>query len=169
MVSEVVTWNDTPGSTILKLRQFEDIPEYDFLMHPQGFFSGKTVGDLHSVPGYYGATTDKRFVQNARAVTNIRRSHAKHNVQRYGTLSAPFEKRLEAYRAAALLRPKEERPVLKSKAHGPRFKFADQYGARFSPRQVAASLRLKDYYERKQLRRPQTIKGSYYRRASASD
>jgi len=153
MVSEVVTWNDTPGSTILMLRQYEDIPAYDFLMHPQGFFSGKTVGDLYSVPGYYGATTDKRFVQNARAVTNIRRSHAKHNVQRYGTLSAPFEKRLEAYRAAALLRPKVERPMLKSKAHGPRFKFADQYGARFSPRQVAASLRLKDFEERKNLRR----------------
>lgn len=156
MVSEVVTWNDTPGSTILMLRQYEDIPAYDFLMHPQGFFSGKTVGDLHSVPGYYGATTDKRFVQNARAVTNIRKSHAKHNVQRYGTLSAPFEKRLEAYRAAALLRPKVEkvdRPMLKSKAHGPRFKFSDQYGARFSPRQVKATLALKDYEERKKLGR----------------
>lgn len=138
MESLEMTWNDTPGSEILKLRQFEDIPPRDFLMLQQGpYFSGKLVGDLDSIPGYYGATTDVQFVQNAAAIKNLRTQRKKYNLETYGVLALPFEKRLEAYRAAAALRPKAEvRQPNVSKARGNAFKFAGQFGARFGARQI---------------------------------
>ena len=48
-----------PGSEILTYRQVEERPYRDFLMHQQGFLSGKTAGDLESVPGYYGGTASR--------------------------------------------------------------------------------------------------------------
>jgi hypothetical protein len=138
MESLELMWNDTPGSEILKNRQFEDVPSPDFLMLQQGpYFSGKLVGDLDSVPGYYGATTDVQFVQNAAAIKNIRIQRKKHNLETYGVLALPFEKRLEAYREAAALRPppKVREPNV-SKARGNPYKFAGQFGARFGARQI---------------------------------
>lgn len=132
-----MTWNDTAGSAILKRRQFEDVPRKNFLMHQQGLFSGKTVGDLDSVPGYYGGTASIRFVQNAHAIRNIKKTRVKYNLQQYGKVSAPFEKRLEAYRIAAdLHKPATGRPMVVSAARGPSFKYAGQYGARYSPLQA---------------------------------
>lgn len=138
MEGAVLTWNDTPGSAILVRRQIEDSPPPDYLMLQQGpYFSGKLVGDLDSVPGYYGATTDVQFVQNAAAIKNIRVQRKKYNLDTYGVLALPFEKRLEAYRAAAELAPKpEEREPNVSKARGNAFKFAGQFGARFGARQI---------------------------------
>ena len=136
MVSLAMTWNDTPGSAILKRRQFEDIPPFDFLMHQQGpFFSGKSVGDLDSVPGYYGATADVRFVQNANAVQRIKRARVAHNMRTYGVLALPFEKRLEAFRASAGA-PKPIRTPNVSKARGNAFKFAGERGARFGALEI---------------------------------
>jgi hypothetical protein len=141
MEALTMTWNDTPGSAILKRRQFEDIPPSDFLMLQQGpLFSGKLVGDLDSVPGYYGATTDVQFVQNASAIKKLRKTRAQYNLDTYGVLALPFEKRLEAYRASAALAPKH--PVRQpnvSKARGNPFKFAGAYGARFGARQIESA------------------------------
>lgn len=136
MVSLAVMWNDTPGSAILKRRQFEDIPPGDFLMTQQGpLFSGKLVGDLDSVPGYYGATKDVHTVQNAKAIQNIKKSRAKYNMETYGVLATPFEKRLEAFRASAEA-PKPVRQPNVSKARGNAFKFAGEFGARYGARQI---------------------------------
>jgi hypothetical protein len=62
----------TPGSAILVSRQIEERPYRDYLMHQQGFLSGKTEGDLDSVPGYYGGTASYKFVQNAQSLNKIR-------------------------------------------------------------------------------------------------
>lgn len=135
MVSLAMMWNDTPGSAILKRRQFEDIPPADFLMTQQGpLFSGKHVGDLDSVPGYYGATLDVRLPQNAPAIQNLRKSRQKFNMQTYGVLATPFEKRLEAFKAAAVA-PRVRQPNV-SKARGNAFKFAGEFGARYGARQI---------------------------------
>lgn len=61
-----------PGSEILTYRKIEERPHRDFLMHQQGFLSGKTAGDLDSVPGYYGGTASYKFVQNARSLNQMR-------------------------------------------------------------------------------------------------
>jgi hypothetical protein len=61
-----------PGSEILTYRKIEERPYRDFLMHQQGFLSGKTEGDLESVPGYYGGTASYKFVQNAQALNQMR-------------------------------------------------------------------------------------------------
>jgi hypothetical protein len=137
MVSLAMTWNDTPGSAILKRRQFEDVPAFDFLMHQQGpFFSGKSVGDLDSVPGYYGATASVKFVQNAQAMKQIRKARAAHNIQKYGVLATPFEKRLEALRSSVMFAPKAPRAPNVSKARGYAFKYAGEVGARFGAREI---------------------------------
>jgi hypothetical protein len=60
------------GSEILTYRKIEERPHRDFLMHQQGFLSGKTAGELESVPGYYGGTASYKFVQNARALNQMR-------------------------------------------------------------------------------------------------
>lgn len=102
---------ETPGSAILKDRQIADTPDRDFLMHQQGLFSGKTEGDLDSVPGYYAGTASYKFVQNARALNQ-------HRVQRYLKSSrredmaverllptlTPSETRIAAYKAAQGIR-----------------------------------------------------------------
>ena len=134
----MMTWTDTPGSTILKRRQYESIPSPDFLMQQQGpYFSGKLVGDLDSVAGYYGATTDVKFVQNAAAIKNIRKARAKYNLETYGVLALPFEKRLEAFRASAALRPAPPvRTPNVSQARGNAFKFAGELGARFGAKEI---------------------------------
>lgn len=138
MESLMMMWNDTPGSTILKRRQYEDIPSPNFLMEQQGpYFSGKLVGDLDSIPGYYGATTDVKFVQNAAAVKNIRKARAKYNLETFGVLALPFEKRLDAYRASAALRPSPSvRKPNVSEARGNAFKFAGELGARFGAKEI---------------------------------
>jgi hypothetical protein len=61
-----------PGSEILVDAQIQERPHRDFLMHQQGFMSGKTEGDLDSVPGYYGGTASYKFVQNAKHLNQIR-------------------------------------------------------------------------------------------------
>jgi hypothetical protein len=80
-------------------------------MKQQGLFSGKTEGDLDSVPGYYGGTASYKFVQNAKALNQ-------HRVQRYmksvvqDTQSVerilpsltPSEARISAYKAAQGIR-----------------------------------------------------------------
>jgi len=63
---------EAPGSEVLKYRQMGDTPEPEYLMHLQGFFSGKSVEDLDSVPGYYGGTASYQFVQNAYALNQHR-------------------------------------------------------------------------------------------------
>jgi len=137
MVSLAMTWNDTPGSAILKRRQFEDIPPFDFLMHQQGpLFSGKSVGDLDSVPGYYGATASAQFVQHAHAFKQLRKARVLHNIQKHGVLALPFEKRLEALRASAMFAPKGTRKTNVSKARGNAFKFAGERGAQYGARQI---------------------------------
>lgn len=102
---------ETPGSAILTNRQIADTPDRDFLMHQQGLFSGKTEGDLDSVPGYYAGTASYKFVQNARALNQ-------HRVQRYLKSSrredmaverllptlTPSETRIAAFKAAQGIR-----------------------------------------------------------------
>jgi len=61
-----------PGSYVLMHAQIQERPHRDFLMHQQGFMSGKTVGDLDSVPGYYGGTASYKFVQNAQHLNQMR-------------------------------------------------------------------------------------------------
>jgi len=131
-----MTWNDTPGAAILKRRQWEDIPSPDFLMNQQGWFSGKNVGDLDSVPGYYGATLSVQFPQNAPAIKRIRKARAEHNLKTHGVLVTPFEKRLEALRQSVMFAPKPKRPENVSKARGVAFKYAGERGAQYGARQV---------------------------------
>ena len=118
---------ETPGSAILVTRQIADTPDRDFLMHQQGLFSGKTEGDLDSVPGYYAGTASYKFVQNARALNQ-------HRVQRYlkstrredmaverllPTLT-PSETRIAAYKAAQGIRGVKQQ----SEARGAKLKEA---------------------------------------------
>lgn len=126
---------ETPGSAILKDRQIADTPDRDFLMHQQGLFSGKTEGDLDSVPGYYAGTASYKFVQNARALNQ-------HRVQRYLKSSrredmaverllptlTPSETRIAAYKAAQGIRGVKPSP---SEARGTKLKEA-QSGLRLT-------------------------------------
>ena len=126
---------ETPGSAILKDRQIADTPDRDFLMHQQGLFSGKTEGDLDSVPGYYAGTASYKFVQNARALNQ-------HRVQRYLKSSrredmaverllptlTPSETRIAAYKAAQGIRGVKPSP---SEARGTKLKEA-QSGLRLA-------------------------------------
>ena len=74
-----IACSEVPGSEILMSRQIEERPHRDFLMHQQGFFSGKTEGDLDSVPGYYGGTASYKFVQNAKHLNQLRVTRYKTN------------------------------------------------------------------------------------------
>tara|TARA_R110000868_G_scaffold85730_6_gene240984 strand:- start:950 stop:1555 length:606 start_codon:yes stop_codon:yes gene_type:complete len=117
---------ETPGSAILQMRQIADTPDKDFLMNQQGLFSGKTEGDLDSVPGYYGGTASYKFVQNAKALNQ-------HRVQRYMKSTrreemaverllpslTPSETRVAAYKAAQAVRGVK---TLQSKARGDKLK-----------------------------------------------
>jgi hypothetical protein len=102
---------ETPGSAILKNRQIADTPDRDFLMNQQGLFSGKTEGDLDSVPGYYGGTASYKFVQNARALNQHRvqrflKSSRREDmaVERLLPTLTPSETRIAAYKAAQGIR-----------------------------------------------------------------
>jgi hypothetical protein len=130
--------SEIPGSLILKGRQFEDVPDRDFLMHQQGLFSGKTVGDLDSVPGYYGGTASYKFVQNAHVFKQHRRVryrdqtaiNAESGVKLAPTLR-PSEVRIAAYKLAKLAHMK---PPLKGPAQGESFRVAGEFGAMRLPR-----------------------------------
>jgi hypothetical protein len=98
---------EAPPAAILKALQFEDIPDREFLMKQQGFFSGKTEGDLDSVPGYYGGTASYKFVQNAKALNKQRVQrhlkslrHEETAVERILPSLTPSEARINAYKAA---------------------------------------------------------------------
>jgi hypothetical protein len=119
---------ETPGSAILQMRQIADTPDRDFLLNQQGLFSGKSEGDLDSVPGYYGGTASYKFVQNARALNQ-------HRVQRYLKSTrreemaverllpslTPSETRVAAYKAAQAVRGVK---TLQNKARGEKLKEA---------------------------------------------
>lgn len=146
--------NEAPGSEILKYRQAGDTPASDYLMTlPQGMFSGKAVGDLDSVPGYYGGTASYKFVQNAHALNQARLirhfefgeeeeeeelTPSELDAIKQDALSGivlptltPSESRIEAYEAAKRM---GQRPPLKGPARGYKYKVADQYGARKQPK-----------------------------------
>jgi len=119
---------ETPGSAILQMRQIADTPDRDFLLNQQGLFSGKSEGDLDSVPGYYGGTASYKFVQNARALNQ-------HRVQRYLKSTrreemaverllpslTPSETRVAAYKAAQAVRGVK---TLQNKSRGEKLKEA---------------------------------------------
>jgi len=119
---------ETPGSAILQMRQIADTPDRDFLLNQQGLFSGKSEGDLDSVPGYYGGTASYKFVQNAKALNQ-------HRVQRYLKSTrreemaverllpslTPSETRVAAYKAAQAVRGVK---TLQNKARGEKLKEA---------------------------------------------
>lgn len=123
-----------PGSEILTLRQVEERPYRDFLMHQQGFLSGKTEGDLDSVPGYYAGTASYKFVQNARHLNQMRvtrytlsRALGEHHDE-YGRVvsDSPAAKlRADALAAAKAI------PFVPYSSVGPdmAFKEAGEYGA----------------------------------------
>jgi len=133
-------WFETPGSTILKSRQMSDTPDREYLMNLQGMFSGKTEGDLDSIPGYYGGTASYKFVQNAHAVRQhraLRRRAARsaaaedaaENLQSHLT---PSDARVAAYQSARSKALKKK--AVKSKARGTEYKYAGQFGATTRPR-----------------------------------
>jgi hypothetical protein len=145
--------SELPGSLILKGRQFADVPDKDFLMHQQGLYSGKTVGDLDSVPGYYGGTASYKFVQNAHVFRQHRRVryrdqmaiNASSGITVAPTLR-PSDVRIAAYKLAKLA---HANPPLKGPAHGERFKVAGEFGAMRIPRLIAPKVAArKGYYRR---------------------
>lgn len=166
---------EAPGSEILKFRQMGDTPERDYLMHLQGLFSGKATGDLDSVPGYYGATTSYRFVQNAHAlnqhrlvryldgedeVAAIRKSREENARLSSATDDlldfmkpillksglTPSLTRIDAYKAA---RDSRKRKTVKGLARGPKLKKAGEFGARAEPKYRDPLKVKKAYYEKK--------------------
>lgn len=113
-----------PGSEILWGRSEANRPDRNFLLHQQGFFSGKTEGDLDSVPGFYGGTASYRFVQNAKALNKLRVNRAYKNAALMNAPSnvpklehglTPSAARIAAYQHA---RKTSLRKVFKSKARG---------------------------------------------------
>jgi hypothetical protein len=126
--------SDVPGSAILTVRQIEERPHRDFLMHQQGFLSGKTEGDLDSVPGYYGGTASYKFVQNAKHLNQLRVTRYKTNYvlgkhyDEYGRVvsdSPASQIRMEALEAAKAV------PSTPYSSVGPdmAFKHAGEHGA----------------------------------------
>jgi hypothetical protein len=103
---------ETAPAAILKYIQMEDMPDRaNYLMNQQGLFSGKTEGDLDSVPGYYGGTASYKFVQNARAMNQTRvQRHLKslrqeeRAVERILPSLTPSEARVNAYKQAQRFR-----------------------------------------------------------------
>jgi len=125
---------EAPGSAILMGAKIRNRPHRDYLMRQQGLFSGKTEGDLDSIPGYYGGTASIRFVQNAKAVNQHRvLRYLKTKAEQQSTLHlpptlAPSAKRIEAYKnAKSLLNSKK---LLKGPARGPLLKEHGPYGAK---------------------------------------
>ncbi len=143
--NSVNEWNSIPGSEILVTRQIAERPHRDFLMHQQGFLSGKTEGDLDSVPGYYGATRSYKWVQNAKAL----QQHRVKRVEQDRTLGRHYDEygrytkqdalvvRAAAFKAAASV----PFTPYSSMARGVAYKHAGEYGAYFAqaypPRSLA--------------------------------
>jgi len=128
-------WFETPGSAILFARQEEERPNKDFLMNQQGLFSGKTEGDLDSVPGYYGGTASYKWVQNAKVLNQHRIArYRKHGYEgsAYSVKShlTPSETRIAAYKASRSMKP-----VLKGPARGRELKHANEFGAYYKREQ----------------------------------
>lgn len=126
------SWLETPGSKVLFARQLEDAPESDFLMHQQGLFSGKAVGTLDSVPGYYGGTASYKWVQNAKALNQIRRTRnmltpeaPERDAPELLPTLMPNEARTAAYKAAKAV--KDAMPGVKTPARGTLYKTAGRY------------------------------------------
>jgi hypothetical protein len=125
-----------PGAEVLMHAQIQERPHRDFLMHQQGFMSGKTEGDLDSVPGYYAGTASYKFVQNAKHLNKLR-------VTRY-TLHRDLGRHYDEYgrvvpESVASLREEslavaKTVPAVRYSSVGPdmAFKEADQYGAYLS-------------------------------------
>jgi hypothetical protein len=124
---------ETAPAAILFARQYEERPADDFLLTQQGFFSGKSEGDLDSVPGFYGGTASYKFVQNIKALQQhrvVRYRQAKREHDRVVGIRPtlmPSEARIEAYNKAR--GADEAKPVLKGTPRGPVFKRADEFGA----------------------------------------
>lgn len=135
---DIVTLQDAygklaPGAEVLMNAQIQERPYRDFLMHQQGFLSGKTEGDLDSVPGYYGGTASYKFVQDAKHLNKIRVTRYTlhrdlgHHYDEYGrvkpeSVAGLREESLAVARAV---------PSVPYSSVGPdmAFKEADQYGA----------------------------------------
>jgi hypothetical protein len=134
-----------PGAEVLMHAQIQERPHRDFLMHQQGFMSGKTEGDLDSVPGYYAGTASYKFVQNAKHLNKLR-------VTRY-TLHRDLGRHYDEYgrvvpESFASLREEslasaKAVPAVPYSSVGPdmAFKEADQYGAYLSTMRPFASQR----------------------------
>jgi len=125
-------WLETPGSQVLFKRQLQDAPEPDYLMHLQGLFSGKTVGSLDSVPGYYGGTASYKWVQNAKALNQIRRTRntltpeaPERDAPELLPTLMPSDARIAAYEAAKAL--SSTRKGVKTPARGKIYKTAGRY------------------------------------------
>lgn len=139
MVSVSRDWFETPGSAILFARQEHERPD---LMHQQGLFSGKTVGHLDSVPGFYGGTKSYKWVQNTRATTQHRLVRVVRGLE--GDVErdlmrptlAPSAARIAAYKHAKAI--SESRPTLRGPARGPsNIKYAGEFGAVERPHKKA--------------------------------
>jgi hypothetical protein len=122
-----------PGSEVLVNAQIQERPYRDFLMHQQGFLSGKTEGDLDSVPGYYGGTASYKFVQNAKHLNKLRVTRYTlhrdlgHHYDEYGRVQPESVAGLREESLAAA----KAVPYVPYSSVGPdmAFKEADQYGA----------------------------------------
>ena len=140
-MKEMYSSFEAPGSEILKYRQMGDTPEPEYLMHLQGFFSGKSADDLDSVPGYYGGTASYQFVQNAYALNQHRVLRHLMGDEETGTetisgVSAvpptlqshltPSAARIEAYEHA---RNVSQRPELRGPPRGFAYKMQGAEGA----------------------------------------
>jgi hypothetical protein len=129
MVSVSRDWFETPGSAILFARQEHERPD---LMHQQGLYSGKTVGDLDSVPGFYGGTKSYKWVQNTRATTQHRIVRVKRGLEgdeeriMLTPTLGPSAARIAAYKHAKAI--SESRPTLRGPAQGPKIKYAGEFG-----------------------------------------
>jgi len=79
-------------------------------MHQQGLFSGKTEGDLESIPGYYGGTASYQFVQNAKAlnqhrvVRHLKQAALAEQAGSFLPSLTPSAARIAAYKAAKSLK-----------------------------------------------------------------
>ena len=167
-------WNSIPGSEILVTRQIAERPYRDFLMHQQGFLSGKTEGDLDSVPGFYGATRSYKWVQNAKALQQHRIKRVEQgrvlgrHYDEYGryTKQDALVVRASAFKAARAV----PFTPYSSMAQGIAYKRAGEHGAYFAetykPRTLEEELATKGgfsngIYYPPNIRRPLPVRRSF--------
>jgi len=134
-----------PGAEVLMHAQIQERPHRDFLMHQQGFLSGKTEGDLDSVPGYYAGTASYKFVQNARHLNKLRVTRFKLHRdlgRHYDEYGRVVPDSFASLREESLASAKTV-PAVPYSSVGPdmAFKEADQYGAYLSTMRPFASQR----------------------------